>query len=306
MPNIIINNYCNQKCKYCFAEDNMSSLIKNDMNILTFIKVLKYLKFNNDNNVRILWWEPLLSKNIRKFISLSLKWWFDIIIFSNINIPNEKIKNIFDWLSIKWNFRINCNINNPDFYKEEELKNIDINLKYLKNLWIKLILWYNIYELNKKADFIFELAKKHNTWAVNLKITNSSIWEKLIIDNSKKELWTYLFNLINKYSENFFIDFSCWLDRKIFTNDELKYINDSKIKLAFGCEWNIWKFDINSDWTIFKCFPLQSLYTKNMQNIDYLLNNKISIQQNLVHLTNDFWNVLSNWECIANKKIKSI
>lgn len=305
MPNIIINNYCNQKCKYCFAENNMNSNIKNDMNLLTFIKILKYLKFNNDNNVRILWWEPLLSKNIKKLLSVSSKWWFDIIIFSNINIPNEKIKNIFDSIDFKWKLRINCNINNLDFYSKEELENINKNLEYFQNIWIKLILWYNIYDLNKKADFIFTLAKKHNVNAINLKITNSSLWEKLIIDNSNRNLWIYIFDLIKKYNSDFFIEFSCWFDEKIFKKDELDFIkNNTQIKLKFWCEWNIWKFDINTDWNIFKCFPLKNLYINNYRNINYLLENKIKIIENINYLTNDFWKNNSYWECIANKKIK--
>jgi molybdenum cofactor biosynthesis enzyme MoaA len=73
MPNIIINNYCNQKCEYCFAENNMSISTKKEMSIITFIKVLKYLKFNEEKEVRILGGEPLLAKNIRKFILLSTK-----------------------------------------------------------------------------------------------------------------------------------------------------------------------------------------------------------------------------------------
>jgi len=72
--------------------------LQKNMSLSTFIKILKYLKNNNDNNVRILWWEPLLFSNIRKFLQIANKWWFDIIVFSNINTNNKKIKNIFSGL----------------------------------------------------------------------------------------------------------------------------------------------------------------------------------------------------------------
>lgn len=305
MPNIIINNYCNQKCKYCFAEDNMTSIVKKDMKTSTFIKILKYLKHNNDFNVRILGWEPLLSLSIRNFLLLSIKWWFNVIIFSNINIPNEKLKSIFSWIEIKDKLRINCNINNLDFYKQWEVENINKNLFYLNNIWVKLILGYNIYDLDKDSEFIFNLAKKHNIGSINLKITNSSLWEKLIIDNSKKELWSYIFNLIKKYYKDFFIEISCWLDKDIFTYEQINFISHfTKIKLRFWCDWNIWEFDINSDWSIFKCFPLYNLYKKNTHNIDYLINNNIWVKSNIEYLKNNFWKVISKWECTANKKIK--
>jgi sulfatase maturation enzyme AslB (radical SAM superfamily) len=55
MPNIIINNYCNQKCSYCFANENMKNKkLQKDMNILTYIKILKFLKTNQETEVRLL------------------------------------------------------------------------------------------------------------------------------------------------------------------------------------------------------------------------------------------------------------
>lgn len=301
MPNIIINNYCNQKCEYCFAKKTMNTVEKKDMNTLLFLKILKYLKENNYNSVRILWWEPFISKNIRIFILLSIKWWFDMIIFSNINIQNEKIKNIFTWIQINENFRINCNINNLEFYSRQGIVNIYKNLTYFNSIWIKLILWYNIYDLNKKADFLFELATKHKISSINLKITNTSIWDNLIIDNSKRELWIYIFELIKKYHKNFFIEISCWLDAKIFSKDELDYIiKKTQIKLKYWCDWNIWKFDINYDWYIYKCFPL---WIKNKNTPFYdLMNNNISNDKKNTIL-DDFFKDSKNWQCLANQLI---
>lgn len=277
------------------------SLQKN-MSLKTYIKILKYLKNNNDNNVRILWWEPLISPNIRKFLQIANKWWYDIIVFSNINTINENIINIFKWL--KW-IRVNCNINDKDFYNEQEIENINTNISTLIDLWIKVILWYNITDINKSPDFIFSLAKKHNIWAVNLKITNSSLWWELLIDNSSRELGIYIFDTIKKYNSEFFIEISCWLDKNIFTEKEIDYIEkNTNIKLKYWCEWNIWKFDINTDWTIFKCYPLESIFRNELYsfiNIDSLIKNNIKIE-NIIKVLNKW--LVSNWECTANKKIK--
>lgn len=276
--------------------------LKKNMSISTYIKILKYLKNNNDNNVRILWWEPLISPNIRKFLQIANKWWYDIIVFSNINMSNENIYNIFKWL--EW-IRVNCNINDRDFYNEQELLNIDKNISTLINLWIKVIIGYNITDIHKKPEFVFNLAKKHNIWAVNLKITNSSLWWELLIDNRSRELWIYIFETIKKYSREFFIEISCWLDKNIFTENEIDYIEkNTSIKLKYWCEWNIWKFDINTDWTIFKCYPLESIFRNDLYsfiNIDNLLKNNTSIQ-NVLKVLNK-WNI-SDGECSANKQIK--
>jgi len=303
MPNIIINNYCNQKCSYCFANENMKDKkLQKNMSLSIFLKVLKFLKINNDLNVRILWWEPIISPNIRKFLQIANKWWFNIIIFSNINTETENIKNIFNGL--KW-IRINCNINDKDFYSDKEWENINYNLEALNELWINVIIWYNITDINKSSEFIFDLAIKHNIYTINLKITNSSLWWNLLIDNVSKKLWKYIFKTIKKYHKQFFIEFSCGLDKTIFTEEEIKYIKENtEIKLKFWCEWNIWKFDINTDWTMFKCFPLEQIFKNELYstiNINNTLKNNIKIED-IIKVLNKW--LISTWECSANKKIK--
>lgn len=298
MPNIIINNYCNQKCSYCFANENMKNEeLQKNMTIKTYLIILKYLKFNNDNNVRILGWEPLLSKNMSNFIQIATKWWFDIIIFSNINIKNNRIVEIF-WGN-KWNIRVNCNINNEDFYTMDEIRNIEKNLDTFNELRIKTILWYNITDISKHPNFLIRLAKKHDIKALNLKITNTEMGKIPIMDNSDRKLWIYIFDFIQKYYKDFFIEISCWLDRSIFTEQELSFIkNEACINLQFWCEGNIWKFDINTDGEIFKCFPLKWLSTPKIY-ITQLLKRGQKISSVI--------EILNNWTynkgvCFAYKK----
>ncbi len=300
MVNIVINNYCNQKCPYCFAYENMKNKeLKKDMDLWTYIKILHFLKKNKETEVRILWWEPTISPNIRKFLKIANKWWFDIIIFSNINIDNQRLKDIFKWFN--W-IRINCNINDKKFYNEKQLKNIDENIETLNKLWLKTIIWYNITNIKQKPNFIFSLAKKHNISAINLKITNSSLWWKLIIDNSSKELWEYIFETIEKYHKDFFIEISCWLDKNIFSEKQLKYIEkNTRLNLKFWCNWNIWKFEINTDWSIFKCYPLKKLFKDKSLDINQILKNNTKIEDIINSLNNKF---KCNWECTSNKMIK--
>lgn len=276
--------------------------LQKNMDLTTYLKILKFLKKNNQDTVRLLGWEPLLYPNIRKIIQIASKWWFSITIFSNIIIENIKIKKIFNWL--KW-IRINCNINEKDFYKKSDIINISKNLKTINNLWFKSSLWYNIIQLNSEPNFIFELAKKFNIQHINIKITNSSLWWKLLIDNSSRDLWIYIFNIIKKYHNILNLYFSCGVNKSIFLPEELYYIkNNTNIELYFWCNGNIWKFDINTDWSIFKCYPLKNIFeTKKYKhiNIENLLKNNIWIKE--VNEEINKW-LFSEWECTANKKIK--
>jgi len=300
MPNIIINNYCNQACSYCFANDNMQdeSLQKN-MKLSTYLSILQYLKKIGDNNVRILWGEPIIFPDLRRFLDIAEKWGFQIIVFSNINIPVQKFEKIFSWLT---NVRINCNINDESFYSDTEKENIHKNLSFLQTNGFHTILWYNITDISLEPHMHISLARKYGIKNLNLKVTNSSLWWELLIDTWSREFWDYLYNFIKKYSPEFVIELSCWVSPSIFTPEQLSYIQDiAKITIYFWCEGHRWKFDINTDGSIFKCYPLESLYKKDKIYIQSLLQDNIPLESTLDTLYS--W-VYSDWECTAHKVIK--
>ncbi len=56
MPNIIINNICNQRCSYCFAMDSMTvdKLPLQNQSLGTYLQILKFLKKEGEKEVRLL------------------------------------------------------------------------------------------------------------------------------------------------------------------------------------------------------------------------------------------------------------
>jgi MoaA/NifB/PqqE/SkfB family radical SAM enzyme len=264
MANIIINNYCNQKCDYCFAWKNMEDpSLKNEMDIKTFLYCLKHLKVIWDDRVRILWWEPLLHKHITEIFRISVKGWFFMTIFSNFKIPVSKWEKILDfWESYDYSrLKFNLNLNDKDFYKQLELDLIYGSLDFLTKKWCDVVISYNVYEYSWKYDFIFDTAIKFWIKNVILKVTNTIMWDEELIDTNDKKYWDYLFEITSKYYEQFQIAFSCWLSSKIFSASEKEFLTQKAwIKLMYGCENNGGKYDINTDWTIYRCFPLQSIY----------------------------------------------
>lgn len=300
MPNIIINNYCNQSCSYCFASENMkdTSLQKN-MSLSTYLCILKYLRHIDDENVRILWWEPIIFPHLRKFIDIAEKWWFNIIVFSNINIDPKKFAKIFSGVS---RVRVNCNINDESFYSEKEKKQIEENLSFLQEHKIHTILWYNITDTNIYPEYHIQLANTYGIKDINLKVTNTCLWEKeLLIDTNTRAFWKYLYTFIKKHYKEYRIELSCGINKNIFSKEERILIEDTaKIKILYWCEGHRGKFDINTDGNIFKCYPLESLYKKNPISIKKLVANKTSLAQTLDTLYK--W-VYSDGHCTAHKVI---
>ncbi len=250
--------------------------------------------------MRILGGEPLLFKKIQKFLLLAEKWNFDIIIFSNINIETKLLKEIFQGLR-NTRIRINCNINHGDFYSEREKSRLKTNITFLQSIWIPLIIGYNIYEY-KKPTWWLELAKIYNISHFNLKITNSSVWDDLMIDNTDKRLGRFIYEIVEENYKHIYFSISCWLDKSIFTSQQLQFLEETAgMKLRYWCSGNDGKFDINTDGSIFKCYPLQKLFQKKNIHIENIYKNSTSYSEVLLSVQKWF---KSDGECTGNKIIK--
>jgi MoaA/NifB/PqqE/SkfB family radical SAM enzyme len=268
MPNIIINNTCNQRCSYCFAEESMTydALPVKNQKYSTFISILRFLRKNNYDDVRFLWWEPLLHPFIEKFMILAHKGWFRTRLFSNLNFPTEYIQEKFQSpKSIPQT--INANINNRDFYSDIEYSRVIVNLLFFRNAGTLMTIGYNIYDLSKSFDDIVYVARE--TWIkhINLKITNSTIGSSLIVDTWSRAYGEYIFDIIKKYGTEFEFVFSCGLTRSIFLESEIKYMNQLWIFPRYGCDGFSGRFDIDIDGSIYKCFPTRTLYLKKNLSI---------------------------------------
>jgi len=244
--------------------------LKKEMDLKTFLYCLKHLKVMKDNRVRLLGWEPLLHSSIEKFFYLAVKWNFEMTIFSNFKIPVSKWETILDF----WNdydyskLQFNLNLNDESFYKTKELDLIYASLSFLKQKGCSLIISYNVYEYDAEYDFIFTTAQKFWIKHVILKPTNTVIWEQELIDTNSRKYGEYIMEIIRMYSENFTISFGCGLSSKIFTKHEKKFIEEAfSIPMKYWCWNNGWRYDINTDGTIYRCYPLQDLYNKNKLHI---------------------------------------
>ena len=293
MPNIIINNYCNQKCSYCFAEDSMT-ILKNSSNTMSFsifLSILKFLKSYNYKQVRFLGGEPLLHPEFHTFISLCQKGGFDCLLFSNLNLPHNFIISLFN--KIKLPIKINCNLNNKDFYTDDEYKNIQKNIEFIASKNHEIIIGYNIYTFDKWFDDIADFAKK--TWLkrINLKVTNTIAGKKLIIDTGSRAYWQYIYQSISKYSGDFFFEISCWLSKDIFFPEEIDFMKNLGIELKFWCSGFVGEFDIDIDGSIYKCFPTRQFYLSKWISIRNFNPQKMKIES--------FWILRSEDICSAHK-----
>lgn len=70
--NIMINNYCNLHCPYCFAQQEMTQHVVNNITQENFKKFLDFLKANDIKEVRMIGGEPTLHPHLFDLIQTVL------------------------------------------------------------------------------------------------------------------------------------------------------------------------------------------------------------------------------------------
>lgn len=301
MPNLIITKICNLECSYCFAWNKKQTKLiwwKTQMDISLFVLYLKHLKINNEKKVRLLWWEPLLHTKIRDILIISIRWGFNVLIFSNLALSHSYLWKIFENLPLDYYSKItvNINLNSFDSYKKGELDFLLQNAIFLKNKWVKIII-STMLNIDLDLDYIFSIADKIWTSFVKFKPVN---WKKYDKITSSRDYWSFSFSIIEMYSKKYNISFSCGLSKYIFTENELVDIKSIYwLDIKFWCNANGWKYDIDINWDIFRCFPLENIYKwKNINLKDYYLYNIKNIILSLKNIY-DTWN--NQWNCLSSK-----
>ena len=158
MANIMINDYCNLNCSYCFAKNIFS---KERINISKdyFLEALNFIFRNNTEQLGIIGGEPTLHPEFETFMMIvkedsRIK---DVMIFTNgINIDE------MEFLFSSPKFKILINLNNPleigSFYYYNILLNLE-KLKHKYDITEKVAVGINIYE-NSFHDYWIEFMKK--------------------------------------------------------------------------------------------------------------------------------------------------
>jgi hypothetical protein len=82
---------------------------------------------------------------------------------------------------------------------------------------------------------------------------------------------------------------------------------DAKIALLYWCDANGWKYDINTDGTIYRCFPLQNLYNSQLLHISkpiFQTKTKSQIRQFLDSFVPREKGLIEDGNCLGNQMNK--
>lgn len=270
MPNIMINSYCNLKCPYCFADNEITDCSTKNMSVEDFEKIIEWHKNNDIRVIRIIGGEPTLHPNFIDFLYRILgdSFFEGIHIFTNMTF-NEEVKTaLIDFstekrLSFLPNFNEECVIG-------QKYNLVKKNIKIFSDLGCIDTIGINIY----KHDYNFEIPLN-----MALELNIPRIRWALVTPNFKIDESFNVKKYFNGYFDTLVRFFKMCNERKLenhqdcnsipmcsFTDKQLRQILSVNPKLfskELACDVVL---DINPQMEAFRCFGLSEDYKMKLNS----------------------------------------
>lgn len=264
MPNLMLTNWCNYKCPYCFGIDFMHPLLpKKNMSMDTFHGIIDWLSITKRDvsTIHLMGGEPTLHPNFEEIVSELLSKDFHITVFSNLATPKapEYAQKLSD-LPIEWV----VNVNPPSGWSNEQSERIRSALKVLKN---KACITFNIMPDSDDNNWAVDLI---NQYGLNHSMKIGFVLPTMTGSNFSLEEEQYpvvaekvvnLARVCEPYHIHF--EFECGVPTCAFTEEQLGYLWEVGSKFDSSCNSRL---DISPDGECIYCLPLAKLAAVHYTN----------------------------------------
>ncbi|QOR33934.1 radical SAM protein [Clostridium sp. 'deep sea'] len=267
--NILLNNYCNLNCSYCFANDVMGKQ-KINMNRENFEVIVNWLKQAGENNIRFIGGEPTLHPNFAYFVcKIANDPHFKAMhIFSNA-VFNENILQTILLASSSKRVTLLPNCNEQEIIGKKNYNTLLYNIENLAKKRIVEVVGINIYKPNMNYKYIFDIANRFNIPSIrwSIAVPNVEIANEFDIKEYYKSFIPLLKNFFKdsvKYRKNIRLDCNsiplCLLE----DTDLREMVYCSAINLVNRSCGTV--LDVSPNLDVVRCFGLSREYSTKLTN----------------------------------------
>ena len=264
MPNILLTNYCNRSCPYCFAKEKVSKQRRADghknlnISIENVDYIIEFLKRSNHRIFSILGGEPTLHPQFTQIIDQVLENNFIVRLFSNGLMGWEKQKYIF-----RQNIDIILNINEPSETSTHHQEKLEV---VYENLGPNIYPGFNIHREDFDFSFIFDLIDRyHMAREIRLGISQPILnhGNRYILPNQYRNIGKKLVIMAEEASKkDIRLNFDCGFVLCMFSKTDVGKLFYSNVDLQFVCGPTI---DIDPELRVWNCFPLSSIMNRTLK-----------------------------------------
>lgn len=276
MPNIIITNYCNLSCPYCFANDIIQTK-KHNITLDELSKILNFLKKGQEHNYRIgiIGGEPTLHFKFEQIVSKIIDFSHEQNLEKPVIFSNGILLQDYSFLCSN-DARVLLNLNHPKIIGKDNWEKIEKTLNTLENNYAfahqNAHLGINLYLNIPDWIYILDIAKFYKQKNIRCSVvapTNKlKTTDKFQYYTENKEIFLNFLTDAEKY--NIIVDMDC---NKIplcyFTDKEQKFILKQTTQYQAFCDPVI---DINYNLTAVSCFgtniPVDITQFQNLSHLN--------------------------------------
>lgn len=171
MSNIAINNYCNLKCPYCFADD-MNLMPNISMSIEDYNKVTDFILKNPIDNINIIGGEPTLHPQFKQILEITKE---KTIMSLNPSILFTNGIELEQYLPFMDNIDILINCNNPKYLTEQQQSKFYSTLNKIYELnWFdnKVTCGCNIHLNCTDYSYFWNIVKKYKLKGIRCSVVS--------------------------------------------------------------------------------------------------------------------------------------
>lgn len=251
--NILLTDYCNRSCPYCFAKKRIENSSLDDRWELSLSEleiILGYCHPGIKFPVSLLGGEPTLHTQFTEIVSTIVKRGNGVKIFSNGTTPN--LRKLKDAVSLK-NISIIINLNSPETYTPEEMNEIKLNCQSLKKT---VCFSFNIYRHDFEWDFLREAIL---SWDINPMIRLGiaqpiqGLFNEFINEEHMKKTSARIVEMaVDLARDGIALGFDCGFRLCDFTDRQLGMLAECAAAFNFVCGPAM---DIGQNLEVWRCFP---------------------------------------------------
>lgn len=271
MANVLITNYCNSNCSYCFAREKVSLNdlapvgTKQTMTLADYRRVLNWLQESRaikSDVVKLLGGEPTLHPQFIEFVSLAVDAGFPVQVFSNAMIPERHLARLEPLLDKGVKFLLNTN--EKGFYST-------IQLGAMERSWSMLgrhaSLGFNIVAADFDLSFHEEIILRHGldrSLRLGLAVPIIGKQNQHLPRAEYRQTAVKILEWARRLERNdILLSLDCGFTLCMFSEEEHGELTLRTRGFKSICQPAI---DIGTDLTVWSCFPLSKALTFHLDD----------------------------------------
>lgn len=168
MANIIITNYCNLSCPYCFANKHIKETEKENITLEQLENIFQWLAKTPINRIGLIGGEPTLHPNFDLILKATIDFCEKNNTYGLLFTNGIELEQYIHLLTPR--IKILINLNHPDILKEDKWNKLQNTLKSLeKNNMLKQVSFgINLYHDIKTYNYIFDLLNQYGKYELRV------------------------------------------------------------------------------------------------------------------------------------------